>query len=248
MDTLLKDIRFGIRSLLRQPGFTAIAVMTLALGIGINVALFTVVNGVLLNPLHFPQSEQLVTFDQSKPNFETGAIPYPNFLDLRKDNQTFSAMTILRATSFSLIGTGEAERVNGRYVSADFCSVFGIQPILGHGFATGDDEPGAAATILISNALWQRKFGSAPDIVSRAVTLDGRSFSVAGVLQADFTLFQNADVFVPIGQWTNPALQSRSAALGLHGVEIRVICDWSATVPVARAMQARTLALQSIRK
>jgi putative ABC transport system permease protein len=218
MDALQKDIRFGIRSLLRQPGFTAIAVITLALGIGINAALFSVVNSVLLNPLPFPEPEQLVTFDQSKPNFETGAIPYPNFLDLRKENQTFSAMTILRATSFSLIGAGESERVNGRYVSADFCSVFGIKPILGRGFAAGEDETGAAATVLISNALWQRKFGGAHEIVNRAITLDGRSFLVAGVLPADFTLFRNADVFVPIGQWTNPGLRNRGAALGLHGM------------------------------
>src|ERR1041385_2910458 len=107
METLIKDIRYAVRSLLRQPGFAAIAIATLALGIGINAALFSVVNSVLLNPLPFSQPEQLVTFDQSKPNFETGAIPYPNFLDLRKENRTFSAMTILRGTSFSLIGAGE---------------------------------------------------------------------------------------------------------------------------------------------
>jgi len=218
MDTLIKDIRFGIRSLLRQPGFTSIAVITLALGIGINTAFFSVVNGVLLNPLPFPQPEQLVTFDQSKPNFETGAIPYPNFLDLRKDNQTFSSMTILRGTSFSLIGMGEAERVNGRWVSTDFCAVFGIKPIVGRGFAAGEDEPGAPATVLITEALWQRKFGGAPDILHRTLTLDGKSFSVAGVLPASFSLFRNADVFVPIGQWNNPMLRNRGAALGLHGM------------------------------
>jgi predicted permease len=219
MDTLIKDIRFGVRSLLRQPGFAAIAIITLALGIGINAALFSVVNGVLLNPLPFPEPEQLVTFDQSKPNFDTGAIPYPNFLDLRKQNQTFASMTILRGTSFNLIGVGESERLNGRWVSADFCSVFGIKPILGRGFAAGEDEPGAAPTVLISNEVWRRKFGGAPDILSRALTLDGKSYSVIGVLPADFTLFRrNADVFVPIGQWNTPALKNRGSALGLHGM------------------------------
>ncbi|HEX3229289.1 MAG TPA: ABC transporter permease, partial [Pyrinomonadaceae bacterium] len=217
MDTLIKDIRFGIRSLLRQPGFAAVAVITLALGIGINAALFSVVNGVLLNPLPFPESEQLVTFDQSKPNFETGAIPYPNFLDLRKENQTFSAMTILRSQSFSLLGSGEPERVSGRYVSADFCVVFGIKPILGRAFAPREDEPGVGPVVLISNALWQRKFGGAQDITSRTLILDDKSFAVIGVLPADFTLFRNTDVFVPIGQWNRP-LNSRSAALGLHGM------------------------------
>ena len=219
MDNLIKDIRFGVRSLLRQPGFASIAIITLALGIGINAALFSVVNGVLLNPLPFPQPEQLVTFDQSKPNFDTGAIPYPNFLDLRKQNQTFAAMTILRGTSFNLIGVGESERLNGRWVSADFCSVFGIKPVLGRGFAAGEDEPGAAPTVLISNEVWQRKFGGAPDILSRALTLDGKSYSVVGVLPADFTLFRrNADVFVPIGQWNTPVLKNRGSALGLHGM------------------------------
>ena len=126
METLIKDIRFGIRGLLRQPGFAAVAIVTLALGIGINAALFSVVNGVLLNPLPLPEPDQLVTFDQSKPNFETGAIPYLNFLDLRKENQTFSAMTILRSQSFSLLGSGEPERVSGRYVSQTFAPSSGL--------------------------------------------------------------------------------------------------------------------------
>jgi len=218
MDTLIKDIRFSIRGLLRQPGFAAVAIVTLALGIGINAALFSVVNGVLLNPLPFPEPDQLVTFDQSKPNFESGAIPYLNFLDLRKENQTFSAMTILRSQSFSLLGSGEPERVSGRYVSADFCAVFGIKPVLGRAFAPREDEPGVGPVVLISHALWQRKFGGAQDITRRAVTLDNKSFSVIGVLPDDFTLFRNADVFVPIGQWNNPQLKNRGGALGLHGM------------------------------
>ncbi len=218
MNSLIKDIRFGIRSLLRQPGFALIAIVTLALGIGLNAALFSVVSGVLLNPLPFPEPDQMVTFDQSKPNFDLGAIPYPNFLDLRKENRTFAAMTILRAQSFSLLGVGESERITGRYVSADFCSVFGINPILGRGFAAAEDEPGAAPVVLISNSLWQRKFGGASDVVNRSLILDGKSFSIAGVLPASFTLFRNADVFVPIGQWNIPQLKSRGAGLGLHGM------------------------------
>jgi predicted permease len=218
MDTVIKDLRYGLRSLLRQPGFTAIAVCTLALGIGINAALFSVVNGVLLNPLPFSQPEQLVTLDQSKPNFETGAIPYPNFLDLRKQNQTFSAMTILRGASFSLIGAGEPERVNGRYVSADFCAVFDLKPALGRPFASSEDEPGATPVVLISADLWQRKFGGAQDVVGRGLTLDDKTYTIAGVLPANFGLFRNTDVYVPIGQWSTPALKFRGAGLGLHGI------------------------------
>ena len=218
MDNLLKDIRFALRSLLRRPGFTAIALLTLALGIGINAALFSVINGVLLNPLPFPQPEQLVVMDQSKPNFETGAIPYPNFLDLRKENQTFAAMSIFRSAAFSLIGAGEPERVNGRYVSAGFCSVFGITPVIGRGFLPHEDEPGVTPTVLISHELWQRKFAGNPDVITRAITLDDRSYYVIGVLPADFRFFQTGDVFVPIGQLDSPALKRRGAGLGLHGI------------------------------
>src|SRR6185295_3524186 len=109
---MFQDLRLGLRMLMKNPGFSAVVVMTLALGIGANVALFSVVNGVLLNPLPFPQPEQLVTLDQSKPNFETGAVPYPNFRDLQKENKTFTAMAISRGFSYSLIGAGEAERVS----------------------------------------------------------------------------------------------------------------------------------------
>ena len=125
---MFQDLRLGLRMILKNPGFTAVVVMTLALGIGANVALFSVVNGVLLNPLPFPQPDQLVTLDQSKPNFDTGAIPYPNFRDLQKENQTFSAMAISRGFGFSLIGAGEAERVSARLVSADFFSVLDVKP------------------------------------------------------------------------------------------------------------------------
>ncbi len=218
MDNLIKDIRFALRSLLRRPGFTAIALLTLALGIGINAALFSVVNGVLLNPLPFPQPDQLVVMDQSKPNFETGAIPYPNFLDLRKENQTFAAMTILRSAAFSLIGSGEPERVNGRYVSADFCNVVGISPVVGRGFLPHEDEPGVTATVLISHDLWQRKFAGDRNLVSRTITLDDKQYYVIGVMPADFRFFQTGDVFVPIGQLDAPALKRRGAGMGLHGL------------------------------
>jgi len=215
---MFQDLRLGLRMLLKNPGFTAVVVATLALGIGANVALFSVVNGVLLNPLPFPHPEQLVTLAQSKPNFETGAIPYPNFRDLQKENRTFSAMAISRGFGFSLIGSGEAERVTARLISADFFSVLGVKPALGRTFAPGEDEPGAAPLVVISAALWQRKFGAAQDVVGKGMTLDDKSYTIVGVLPPDFSLFRTNDVFVPIGQWNSPALQRRSAALGLHGI------------------------------
>jgi predicted permease len=217
-DEMFQDLRFGARMLLKNPGFTAVVVLTLALGIGANAALFSVVNGVLLSPLPYPEPDQLVTLHQSKPNFATGAIPYPNFQDWQRENQTFSAMAISRRTSFSLIGAGEAEQVDGRWVSATFFSVLGVKPRLGRDFAPGEDERGAGPVALISAELWQRKFNETPDVLGKSLTLDDKSYTIIGVLPASFKLFSGIDVYAPIGQWNTPALQSRFAALGLHGI------------------------------
>jgi predicted permease len=219
---MFQDLRFGARMLLKNPGFTAVVVMTLALGIGANAALFSVVNGVLLNPLPYPQPERLVTLHQSKPNFSAGAIPYPNFLDWKKANQTFSAMAISRGTGFSLVGAGEAERVTGQFVTADFFSVIGVKPLLGRDFSPREDEPGAGPVALISEDLWRRKFGSSQGALGRGLTLDDKSYTIIGVIPANFSLrasnFRPADVYAPIGQWNNPALRNRAAALGIHGI------------------------------
>ena len=217
-DEMFQDLRYGFRMLLKNPGFSAVIVLTLALGIGANASLFSVVNGVLLNPLPYPQPDQLITLHQSKPNFATGAIPYPNFLDWKKENQTFSAMALSRGSSFSLLGAGEPERVGGRRVTAEFFSVLGVQPALGRNFAPGEDERGAGPVVLISAELWQRKFNSSPDAIGKSLTLDDKSYAIIGVLPAGFNLYQGTDVYVPMGQWNNPALQNRSAALGLHGI------------------------------
>lgn len=213
-----QDLRYGTRALLKKPGFTAVVVATLALGIGANTALFSVVNGVLLNPLPYPEPDQLVTIHQSKPNFETGAIPFPNFRDLQKENQTFSAMAISRGFGFSLIGAGEAERVNARLITSDFFTVLGIKPALGRTFLPGEDEKGATPVALISEDIWQRKFNSTPDVLSKGITLDDKSYSIVGVIPATFTLLRNVDVYVPIGQWNNLALSNRGVGLGLHGI------------------------------
>jgi predicted permease len=215
---MFQDLRLGLRMLLKNPGFTAVIVLTLALGIGANVALFSVVNSVLLNPLPFPEPDQLVTIDQSKPNFDMGAVPYPNFRDLQKENRTFSAMAISRGFAFSLLGAGEAERVTARLISADFFSVLDVKPALGRTFAPGEDEPGVAPVVVISSNLWQRKFGASQDLIGKGMTLDDKSYTIVGVLPADLSLYRTTDVFVPIGQWNNPALKVRSAALGLHGI------------------------------
>jgi predicted permease len=215
---MFQDLRYGVRILLKNPGFTAVVVLTLALGIGANAALFSVVNGVLLNPLPYPQPEQLVSLHQGKPDVAAGSIPYPNFLDWQKENQTFSAMAISRGSSFALVGAGEAERVSGRRCSANLFSVLGVKPVLGRDFAPGEDERGAGPVILISAELWQRKFNAAPDVLGKSLTVDDKSYTIVGVLPASFTLYRGTDVYVPMGQWNNSGLQDRSAGLGLRGI------------------------------
>lgn len=223
MTALVQDLRYGLRQFVKMPGLSAVVVITIALGVGANTALFSVVSGVLLNPLPYPRPEQLVTLHESKPNFEQGSISFPNFRDWRKANHTFSAMAISRGSTFGLTGTEEALQLNGEYVSSDFFSIFGVKPLLGRNFAEGEDEIGASPAALISEGLWRRKFASAPDIVGKGMTLDGRGYTIIGVIPASFhfTMLGSAtrsEVFVPVGQWQNNLLNSRSAGLGFHGV------------------------------
>jgi predicted permease len=222
METLFQDLRYGVRMLVKSPGFTAVAVVTLALGIGANTALFSVINGVLLSPLPFPEPDRLVTLHENKPNFEGGSLSYPNFLDWQKDNHTFSAMAVGRTYAFSLTGAGEAEQVGAELISADYFPLLGVKPLLGRTFAAEEDQIGAGPVALISAGLWQRKFGSAPDILGKSITLDARPYAIVGVIPASFHLqipgFRETDAYVPIAQWTNPLLLKRGAGLGIHGI------------------------------
>jgi predicted permease len=222
LERLLQDLRFGFRMMAKSPGFAVVAILTLALGIGANTALFSVVNGVLFNPLPYPQPEQLVTLHESKPNFEAGSISFPNFRDWRKENTTFSMMGISRGYSFSLTGAGEAEQVQAQFVSTDFLPMLGVKPVIGRLFEEGEDEFGASPRVIISAGFWSRKFGSAQDVLGKGLTLDGRSYSIVGVVPASFNLqvgaFRATELYVPIGQWTNSALHLRMAGLGIHGI------------------------------
>src|ERR1700746_3863399 len=222
LETLWSDVRYGVRMMARSPGFTIVAILTLALGIGANTAIFSVVNGVLLNPLPFPQPEQLVSLRERQPNFVTGSISYPNFRDWQRNNHTFSSMAISRPVSFSLTGSGEAEQLQAELLSSDYFSLLGVKPAIGRMFAPGEDEVGAAPILLISAGLWKRKFGSSPDVLGRTVTLDGGGFTIVGVIPADFDLstrsFRNSEIYVPIGQWQNNFLLNRGAGLGTHGI------------------------------
>ena len=222
METWIQDLRYGLRVLARSRGFTVVAVATLALGIGANTALFSVINGVLLSPLPFPQPDQLVTLHENKPNFEGGSVSYPNFHDWQRDNHTFSSLGLARPSQFILSGVGDAEQVSGEFVSSDFFTVLGVKPVIGRTLAEDEERVGAGPVALISAGLWRRKFSAAPDILGKDITLDARDYTIVGVIPAGFHLtipgFRDSQVYVPIGQWSNPLLLKRGAGLGFHGI------------------------------
>ena len=222
LEMLASDIRFGARVLWKSRGFTIVAIVTLALGIAGNTAIFSIVNGVLLNPLPFARPEQLVAVNESKPNFDQGSISYPNFLDWQKDNHTFSAMAVARGSAFSLTGKGEAEQVNAEFVSGSFFPLLGVNPILGRTFTPAEEQGGAAPVALISEGLWQRKFSASPNVLGQNLTLDGKDFTVIGVIPSSFHLrlpsFRERDIYAPIRQWNNSILMNRNAGLGFHGI------------------------------
>ncbi len=222
MTALMQDLRFSFRMLTKSPAFTVVAVLTLALAIGANTALFSVVNGVLLNPLPYPQPDQLVTLHESKPNFNTGSISYPNFLDWQKQNRTLSAIAVSRSYSLSLTGLGPAEQAQAQYVTSDFFAILGVKPAAGRAFVSADDQRGAAPVALISAGFWKRKFGAAPDAIGKTLTLDGKQFTIIGVIPQDFDLmlgsFSASEIYVPVVQWNNDLLFSRGAGLGFHGI------------------------------
>ena len=222
VETIIQDVLVGLRMLRKSPGYTAVAVLTLALGIGGNTAIFSIVNEVLLNPLPFPQPDRLVALHESKPNFTRGSISYPNFLDWQRDNRAFSAMAAVRRYQFSLTGRGDAERVGAEFVTADFFPLLGVHPIFGRTFTPAEEQAGAGPVALISEGLWRRKFDAAPDVLGRTVTLDGRDYTIIGVMPASFHLrlpfFHEQDVYAPLRQWSNPLLMNRGAGLGIHGI------------------------------
>ena len=217
MTTIAQDLHYAIRLFGKSPGFTAIAVLILALGIGANTTLFSVVKGVLLNPLAYPHSEQLVAVYGSTPGVERGPVVYLNFLDWQRDNQTFSSMAIYRNQDYNLTGTAEAERLSGYMISADFFSTLGVQPILGRAFRSDDDQPGAGPVVILGGGLWARKFGSSSDVIGKALALNGVSYTVVGVVPAGFTFYgHDRDVYTPIGQWRDPSFRDRRISVSAH--------------------------------
>ncbi|HTV13924.1 MAG TPA: ABC transporter permease [Acidobacteriaceae bacterium] len=219
MTALLQDIRYAYRMLFRSPGFAVIAILTLALGIGASTSLFSVVNGVLLNPLPYPRSAQLVAIYEKNAGMDRAPISYLNFLDWQRATQTLSSLAIYRHNDYNLTGAGQAERVNGFMVSASFLGTLGIHPILGRDLQPGDDHIGAAPVALLSNAFWHRRFGGSPSILGKPIALSGAGYTVVGILPADFSFYGvDRDVYTPIGLWNDPSFLDRRVDMSAHAV------------------------------
>ncbi|HJY89801.1 MAG TPA: ABC transporter permease, partial [Candidatus Acidoferrum sp.] len=196
--------------LLKSSGFAAIAILTVGLGIGANTALFSVVNGVLLNPLPYPNASQLVALYGKYPGDDQAPIAYLNFLDWRRDNQSFSSIALYHNEDYSFTGMGETERVSGYMVSADFFETLGVKPVLGRHFRTDDDQVGAAPVVILGGGFWMRRFGATPDMVGKSINLNGTSHTIVGVIPASFSFYgHDRDVYTPIGQWNDPSFHDR---------------------------------------
>ncbi len=223
MRSFLQDVRYSVRQMRKSPGFAVIAILTLALGIGANTAIFSVVNGVLLNPLPYPQPQRLVVLFHDKPNFATGSISYPNFLDWQRESQAFESMAAYRNSgSFALTSTAEPEAVTGEMVSAGFFEILGTKLLAGRTFTADEDRLGANPTAMISEGLWKRKFGSDPTLIGKVIILDGEARTVVGIVPASFRLkiwnFRAADVYAPIGEFKEPQFRDRHSAWGTDAV------------------------------
>jgi predicted permease len=217
MNTLFADLRYAVRLLTQSPAFSTIAALTLALGIGATTALFSVVNGVLLNPLAYSHSERLVVIYARIAGLDSAPIEYPNFLDWQRDSRSFASMAAYRSEDYNFIGNGEGERLGGYMISATFFDTLGIVPVLGRTFRVDDDQVGAAPVVVLSGGFWKRKFGSSPDIIDKPITLNGTAYTIIGVIPDTFTFYGKLrDVYTPIGQWNDPSFRDRRISVGVR--------------------------------
>ena len=230
---LWQDLRYGLRTLVRNPGFTFVAVIALALGIGANSAIFSVVNTVLLRPLPYKDPDRLVMVweDDTKGGYPRDTPAAANYIDWRNQNQVFAGMAALADQSFNLTGAGEPERIDGRRVSADLFPLLGVEPQLGRAFTPEEDQPGANRVVIMSHGLWQRRFGADGNIIGKPLTFNGASFTVVGVMPPHFQFpSREVELWVPI------AFTAQEAAnRGRHYLQVIARLKPGVTLQQARA-------------
>ena len=200
MQSLLQDLRYAARMLLRNPGFTLVAVVTLALGIGANTAIFSVVHAVLLRPLPYPESEQLawVWMDNRKEGIHEDITSWPNFVDWRTQNQVFEGLAGVRDRTFNLTGSGEPEELRGANVTINFFDLMRVNPKTGRGFTSDEEQEGRDRVVVIGNGLWQRRFSGDPNVVGQMLSLNGQNHTIIGIMPSGFQLPNKTELWLPL--------------------------------------------------
>jgi putative ABC transport system permease protein len=240
MHTFWQDLRYGARALRKTPGFTIIAILTLALGIGANSAIFSVINGVLLKPLPYAEADRLMFLAERVKNVGEVSIVYQNFIDWRAQQTVFENLGVYRRNNYTLTNAGDPERLRAAEASADLLTALKVRPALGRLYASDEDTPRATPVVVLSHELWRRRFGGDVNVINKLVTLNGRQHTIIGVLPNDFSFSISPDIWVPLGLSANePILKDRSIRLGHFGiarlkpgvtieqaqVEMRIIAD-----------------------
>ena len=219
LENLAQDIRYGARQLRKNPGFTAVAVGTLALGIGANTALFSIINSVVLRPLPYPDSQRLVWLAERWMGVDKTSISYPNFVDWREQQTVFDRLGVYRARSYNLTGDAEPILTMVGEMSVDVMSSLGIQPLIGRLFTSEEDSARGAPVALLSETLWRARYGADPGILGQTISLDGRACTVIGVMPSAFAFPRDASLWVPLGPFTAGAnFNNRAAHAGLFAI------------------------------
>ncbi|HET9800732.1 MAG TPA: ABC transporter permease, partial [Chthoniobacterales bacterium] len=218
----MNDLRFAFRQLVKQPGYSLIAIFALALGIGANTAIFSVVNAVLLRPLPYPESDKLIMIRERSKTFDRGAVGYVNWLDWHANQRSFTDLALVRRESFNFsmgAGVGAPERIRGVRASAGFLSEIGLKPMIGRDLKSAEDRSGAPNVVLISENLWRKHFGGSPSVLGQTALIDGLQREIVGVFPAQLQFGRNPDVIVSLGEIVaDPGMQSRDNHQGFAGL------------------------------
>ena len=211
MDVLLHDIRYAFRRLKNEPAFAAVAILTLALGIGATSAIFSIVNAVLLRPLPFVEPSRLVFVSAKPPQLPRSSVSYQNYMDMRDQSHSFESFGAVRNALTTITGDGEPERLPAQMVTASVFDILRVRPELGRTFTAEEDRAGGPNVVVVSHGLWQRRLGGSSDAVGRPITLDNKLYTIIGVMPAGFEpLQQTPDFFFPFEPWAKTLPDDRS--------------------------------------